>query len=79
MLIYVYDIQNKASDMLQLFYLLTSFKINWLKFQQDVVTQNAVRPGVRPYVPPKMAEGDFWLIIYHCTTIYNKNSNNVRV
>ena len=27
-----------------------------------IVTQNAVRPGVRPYLPPKMAEGD--LMIY---------------
>ena len=37
-----------------------------------IVTQNAVRPGVRSYVPPEMAEDDFWLIIYHCLTIYNK-------
>ena len=29
-----------------------------------IVTQNAVRPGVRPYVPPNMAEGDFQLMIY---------------
>ena len=35
------------------------------------VTQNAVRPGERHYVPTEMAEGDCRLMIYHCTTIYN--------
>ena len=44
-----------------------------------IVTQNAVRPGVRPYVSPEMAEGDLRHNIYHCTTTHNKNSNNVRV
>ena len=28
------------------------------------VTQNADYPGVRPYVPPEMSEGDFRLMIY---------------
>ena len=38
-----------------------------------------VRPGVRPNVPSEMAEGDPRLMIYQCTTNYNKNSNNVNV
>ena len=31
------------------------------------ITQNAVRSGVRPYVLPEMAEGDFRLMIYQTT------------
>ena len=43
------------------------------------VTQNDVRPVARSYVPPEIAEDDIRLVIYHCITIINKNSNNVKV
>ena len=29
--------------------------------------KKAVRPGVRPFVPPEIAEGDFRLMIYQST------------
>ena len=29
--------------------------------------QNAVRPGLRSYVPPEMVDVDFWLMIYQTT------------
>ena len=50
----------------------------WINFDG---TQNTMRPGAQPYVPPEMGGGgvDFWPMMYHCITIYNKNSNNVRV
>ena len=34
------------------------------KLNLRVLTQNAVHPSVRPYVPPKMAECDFRLMMY---------------
>ena len=39
------------------------------------------RPGVRPYVPPEMAEGDFRLMMYQTTVqwLTIKTPNNVRV
>ena len=43
--------------------------LRWLQKLTDErhVIQNAVRPGVRPCVPPEMAEGDFRLMIYQTT------------
>ena len=40
------------------------------KFRGNIsksVTHNAVYPGIRPYVPPEIVEGEFQLMIYQTT------------